>query len=90
MEGKSIMYSFGKKRLESRKEIQKLFEEEKYNNKQYLIELQSILDRLDNIKNEELKLKIIGKIHRLESIICTISINLLDELTNTEKNKGKL
>lgn len=84
------MYSFGKKRLESRKEIQKLFEEEKYNNKQYLIELQSILDRLDNIKNEELKLKIIGKIHRLESIICTISINLLDELTNTEKNKGKL
>lgn len=90
MEGKSIMYSFGKKRLESRNEIQKLFEEEKYNNKQYLIELQSILDRLDNIKDEELKLKIIGKIHRLENIICTISINLLDELTNTEKNKGKL
>lgn len=75
------MYNFGKKRLENRKEIQELFEEEKYSNKQYLVELQSILDKLDNIKDNDLKIELIGKVHRLENIISTISVNLLDELT---------
>ncbi len=78
------MNNLRKKRLENRKEIQKLFEEQKYNNKQYLIELERILDKLDNINNERLKMEIIGKIHRLEYIVSTISVNLLEELTRTE------
>lgn len=78
------MFNFGKKRLENRKEIQEFFEEEKYSNKQYLVELQSMLDKLDNIKDNNLKIEIIGKVHRLENIISTISVDLLDKLTRGE------
>lgn len=68
-----------KEEIKNETDLKDYFEKEKYSNKEYLTELQNFLDRLDNIKDENLKLELIGKVHRLESIVCKIAVNILKE-----------
>lgn len=76
------MYNLKKTDNKRKKEISEYFEFEKYNNKEYLFELQNFLDKLDNVENEELRLELIYKMHRLENIISEISINIIGKEIN--------
>lgn len=58
------------------------FENEKYTNKEYLFELQNFLDRLDNLENENLKKDLIYKMHKMDSIISKIAIDIINRETN--------
>ena len=62
--------------------IMECFENEKYTNKEYLFELQNFLDRLDNLENENLKKELIYKMHKMESIISRIAIDIINRETN--------
>lgn len=65
-----------------KKKIQVKFEREKYSNKEYLFELQNFLDRLDNVEDEDLKLELIHKLHKIDNIISKISINIISKQAN--------
>ena len=65
-----------------KKKIQVNFEREKYSDKEYLFELQNFLDRLDNIEDEDLKLELIYKLHKIDNIISKISVNIITKESN--------
>lgn len=65
-----------------KKKIQVNFEREKYADKEYLFAIQNFLDRLDNIEDEDLKLELIHKLHKIDNIISNISINIITKETN--------
>lgn len=44
----------------------------KYENKQYLVELERFLDKVDNIENEKLKEDIIYQMHKCDDILTKI------------------
>lgn len=66
-----------------KKKVQLNFEREKYSDKEYLFELQNFLDRLDNVEDEDLKLELIYKLHKIDNIISKISVNII---TKESKN----
>lgn len=65
-----------------KKRVQINFEKEKYSDKEYLFALQNFLDRLDNIEDEELKLELIYKLHKIDNIISKISVNVITKESN--------
>lgn len=65
-----------------KKKVQVKFEKEKYSDREYLFELQNFLDRLDNIEDEDLKLELIHKLHKIDNIISKISVNIITKESN--------
>ena len=65
-----------------KKKVQLNFEREKYSDKEYLFELQNFLDRLDNVKDEDLKLELIYKLHKIDNIISKILVNIITKESN--------
>ena len=76
-----------KQKEERRKELDDCFKQEKYSNRKYLIELEKFLDRVDNVKDENLKLEIIGQVHRIENIVSGIAVDMLERNLESENKK---
>lgn len=76
-----------KQKEERRKELDDCFKQEKYSNRKYLIELEKFLDRVDNVKDENLKLEIIGQVHRIENIVSGIAVDMLERNFESENKK---
>ena len=49
----------------------------KYKNKQYQIELEKFLDKVDNVKDENLRLEIIYQMHRCDNVLTQICENMV-------------
>ena len=54
----------------------------KYNNKQYLLELEKFLDKVDNVENEQLKEDIIFQMHRCDNVLTKICENMVEMYKN--------
>ncbi len=76
-----------KQKEERRKELDDCFKQEKYSNRKYLIELEKFLDRVDNVKDENLKLEIIGQVHRIENTVSGIAVDMLEKILESENKK---
>ena len=76
-----------KQKEERRKELDDFFKQEKYSNRKYLIELEKFLDRVDNVKDENLKLEIIGQVHRIENTVSGIAVDMLEKILESENKK---
>ncbi len=73
-----------KQKEDRRKELDDCFKHEKYNNKEYLLELEKFLDRIDNVSDENLKLEIIGKVHRIENVVSNIAVDILEKMMRSK------
>ena len=76
-----------KQKEERRKELDDCFKQEKYSNRKCLIELEKFLDRVDNVKDENLKLEIIGQVHRIENTVSGIAVDMLEKILESENKK---
>lgn len=76
-----------KQKEERRKELDDCFKQEKYSNRKYLIELEKFLDRVDNVKDENLKLELIGQVHRIENTVSGIAVDMLERNLESENKK---
>lgn len=76
-----------KQKEERRKKLDDCFKQEKYRNRKYLIELEKFLDRVDNVKDENLKLEIIGQVHRIENTVSGIAVDMLEKILESENKK---
>lgn len=63
------------------------FSDWKMKNKEYLVELQRFLDKVDNVENEELKNDIIQQMLKCDRVITKIAQEKIDEYSIKKCNK---
>lgn len=56
----------------------------KYKNKQYMIELQRFLDKVDNVEDEKLRLDIIYQMHRCDNVLTQLCENIVEKYKKIE------